>query len=103
MIQMQVHQINPNSVKFKIPQGMVTVTGPYSNGLRLLRKGAYVGMALFIEEKAEPKKEVDDAQLNEVNDDNSTQSSSEPPPLTSSSSEESAPPSLGGAKPLNGS
>ncbi len=83
---------------------MVTVTGPYSNGLRLLRKGVYVAMALFIEEKAEPKKEVDDAQLNEVNDDdNSTQSSSEPPPLTSSSSEESAPPSLGGAKPLNGS
>jgi len=84
---------------------MVTVTGPYSNGLRLLKKNAYVGMALFIEEKAEAKKEVDDAQLNEVNDDNNSVAtqSSEPPPLTSSSSEESAPPSLGGAKPLNGS
>lgn len=100
---MQVHQINPNSVKFKIPHGMVTVTGPYANGLRTLKKGAYVGMALFIEEKVP----VDDRHLNEVDDDNkatnSSDQSSDAPPLTSSSSDESLPPSLGGAKPLNGS
>lgn len=90
---MEVHQINPNSVKFKIPSGMVTVTGPYANGLRTLKKGSHVGMALFIEEKVPPKE--DKLLIKGVEPAAATQSSDD----DSSSLPEA---SSGGAKPLNG-
>lgn len=90
---MEVHQINPNGVKFKIPQGMVTVTGPYSNGLRTLKIGSHVGMALFIEENV-PQKE-DKLLIKGVEPATATQSSDD----DSSSLPEA---SSGGAKPLNG-
>lgn len=89
---MEVHQINPNGVKFKIPHGMVTVTGPYANGLRMLKKGSHVGMALFIEEKEPPK---EDKLLIKGVEPAATQSSDD----DSSSLPEA---SSGGAKPLNG-
>lgn len=87
---MKVHQVNPNSVKFKIDGGMVTIAGPYANCLRTLKKGTVMGMGLFTIEKAT------DEQVNAIMKEEVVQSSD----ISSSSSSSS--PSLGGAKPLNG-
>lgn len=86
---MQVKQVNPNGVKFSIPQGVVTISGPYANGLRLLKKNQWVGMAIFLEEELKPQAKAIEAPPT-------------PSPAQSSDDDSSSSPSLGGAKPLNG-
>lgn len=81
MLRMTVHKINPNGVKFKINQGMVTISGPAADTLRGLKLGQTMGMELFIEEQEAPP-------LVQLSD-------SDPSPSESTSSS-------GPEKPLNG-
>lgn len=89
VLPMVLAKVNANGVKLKIPQGMVTISGPYADGLRQLPIGQQLGMMLAIAVPVSAaKKSVS------VDDDNDDVHSSE---------SESAPSlSLGGANPRQG-